>query len=153
MLQRIQTIYLLIIFALEVALLFLPIATIQAGTDFFSFNVLGLTQMGAKETMAYSTLGLTALTLASAILALVTIFKYKKRLVQIRLSVINMFLLVGFYVLFAVFAWITYGKFNGTHFGIEVALAFPFVNIILTYLAIGKIGADEALVRSLDRLR
>ena len=31
--------------------------------------------------------------------------------------------------------------------------AIPFINIILTYLAIRAIGKDEALVRSLDRLR
>ena len=36
---------------------------------------------------------------------------------------------------------------------ILLAFALPLVNIILTYLAIRAIGKDEALVRSLDRLR
>ncbi|MDD2416431.1 MAG: DUF4293 family protein [Parabacteroides sp.] len=35
----------------------------------------------------------------------------------------------------------------------EFALSFPLVNLILTYLAVRNIGADEALVRSLERLR
>ncbi len=36
---------------------------------------------------------------------------------------------------------------------ILMPFALPFINIILTYLAIRAIGKDEALVRSLDRLR
>lgn len=36
---------------------------------------------------------------------------------------------------------------------ILLVFALPLVNIILTYLAIRAIGKDEALVRSLDRLR
>lgn len=36
---------------------------------------------------------------------------------------------------------------------ILLPFALPFINIILTYLAIRAIGKDEALVRSLDRLR
>ena len=36
---------------------------------------------------------------------------------------------------------------------ILLPLALPIINIILTYLAIRAIGKDEALVRSLDRLR
>ena len=32
-------------------------------------------------------------------------------------------------------------------------IVLPIVNVILTYLAIRAIGSDEALVRSLDRLR
>ena len=35
----------------------------------------------------------------------------------------------------------------------KIALTFPFISLILNYLAIRNIGADEALVRSLDRLR
>ena len=35
----------------------------------------------------------------------------------------------------------------------KFALSFPLVSLILNYLAIRNIGADEALVRSLDRLR
>ena len=36
---------------------------------------------------------------------------------------------------------------------ILLPFALPIINIILTYLAIRAIGKDEALVRSLDRLR
>ena len=35
----------------------------------------------------------------------------------------------------------------------EITAIFPFVAAILTYLAIRAIGKDEALIRSMDRIR
>lgn len=45
MLQRIQTVYLLIIVALTVATLFLPLAVLQQGDALFSFDASGLSTM------------------------------------------------------------------------------------------------------------
>ena len=42
---------------------------------------------------------------------------------------------------------------EGASVSVKIALSFPLVNLILDYLAIRNIGADEALVRSLDSLR
>ena len=42
MLQRIQTVYLLIIVGLMVATLFLPLALLQAGDQFYSFDATGV---------------------------------------------------------------------------------------------------------------
>jgi len=36
---------------------------------------------------------------------------------------------------------------------LRIIAAFPLINLILSYLAIGAIGKDEKLVKSLDRLR
>ena len=41
----------------------------------------------------------------------------------------------------------------GAALSVKIALSFPIIALILDYLAIRNIGADEALVRSLDRLR
>ncbi|MGM0408670.1 MAG: DUF4293 family protein, partial [Bacteroidota bacterium] len=35
----------------------------------------------------------------------------------------------------------------------KITVIFPFVAAILTYLAIRAIGKDEALIRSMDRIR
>ena len=45
------------------------------------------------------------------------------------------------------------GKFTDIALNVKIALSFPIIALILDYLAIRNIGADEALVRSLDRLR
>ena len=148
MLQRIQTVYLLIIVALTVATLFLPLAVLQQGDALFSFDASGLSTMIGEPELLYPAWGLFALTAIIAIIALVTIFLYKKRILQIRLCVFNALLILGFYGFFAL-----KGDMEGASVSVKIALSFPLVNLILDYLAIRNIGADEALVRSLDRLR
>ena len=150
MLQRIQTVYLLIIVALTVATLFLPLAVLQQGDALFSFDASGLSTMIGEPELLYPAWGLFALT---AIIALVTIFLYKKRILQIRLCVFNALLILGFYGFFAFLIYSLKGDMEGASVSVKIALSFPLVNLILDYLAIRNIGADEALVRSLDRLR
>jgi len=41
----------------------------------------------------------------------------------------------------------------GGHASYSLIFVFPIISSILTYLAIRKIAKDEALVRSMDRLR
>ena len=153
MLQRIQTVYLLIIVALTVATLFLPLAVLQQGDALFSFDSSGLSTMIGEPELLYPAWGLFALTAIIAIIALVTIFLYKKRILQIRLCVFNALLILGFYGFFAFLIYSLKGDMEGASVSVKIALSFPLVNLILDYLAIRNIGADEALVRSLDRLR
>lgn len=153
MIQRIQTVYLLLVSILMLALLFLPLAVLQTGDMFYAFDVFGLnTFLGEKE-LVYPTWGLLVLNVTSMILALITIFLFKKRLLQIRLTVFNTILLVCFYGLFAYMIYIFKGDFSTLSYNLKFAAAFPAVAIVLNYLAIRNIGADEALVRSLERLR
>ena len=144
MLQRIQTVYLLIIVALTVATLFLPLAVLQQGDALFSFDASGLSTMIGEPELLYPAWGLFALT---------AIFLYKKRILQIRLCVFNALLILGFYGFFAFLIYSLKGDMEGASVSVKIALSFPLVNLILDYLAIRNIGADEALVRSLDRLR
>lgn len=152
MLQRIQTVYLLIIVALMVATLFLPLAMLQAGDQFYSFDATGVSTIAAEPELVYPTWGLFALTAVISILALITIFLFKKRILQIRLCIFNAILMLGFYALFGFFVWILKDQL-GAALSVKIALSFPIIALILDYLAIRNIGADEALVRSLDRLR
>ena len=152
MLQRIQTVYLLIIVALMVATLFLPLAMLQAGDQFYSFDATGVSTITAEPELVYPT-GLFALTAVISILSLITIFLFKKRILQIRLCIFNAILMLGFYALFGFFVWILKDQLAGAALSVKIALSFPIIALILDYLAIRNIGADEALVRSLDRLR
>ena len=110
--------------------------------------------MVGEPELLYPTWGLFALTAIISLIALITIFLFKKRILQIRLCIFNALLILGFYGLFAFFAWTVKGDMGvDASFSVKFALAFPVVSLILDYLAIRNIGADEALVRSLDRLR
>ena len=151
MLQRIQTVYLLIIMALTIAILFLPLAVLQSGDQLFTFDATGISTMAAQ--LIYPTWGLFALTIVISLLALLTIFLFKKRILQIRICVFNAILMLGFYGLFAFFYWDLGNQKEIFSLSLKIAFSFPLISLILDYLAIRNIGADEALVRSLDRLR
>ena len=88
-----------------------------------------------------------------SLLAFLIIFLFKNRILQIRLCVFNSILMLGFYGLFAFFYWSVKGQMESVSMSFKFALSFPLISLILNYLAIRNIGADEALVRSLDRLR
>ena len=153
MIQRIQTVYLLIVSALNLAVVFLPLAVIQSGEAFYSFDASGMSTTEVPRELVYPTWALMVLSAIISLLALVTVFLYKKRILQIRLCVFNTLLIIGFYALFAFSLWKIAAVSESFHFSMRIAVAFPLVSLILNYLAIREIGADEALVRSLDRLR
>ena len=153
MLQRIQTVYLLVVVALTVTMLFLPLAVLQLGDQLFTFDATGVTTMAEQPELIYPTWGLFALVVIISLLAFLIIFLFKNRILQIRLCVFNSILMLGFYGLFAFFYWSVKGQMESVSMSFKFALSFPLISLILNYLAIRNIGADEALVRSLDRLR
>jgi hypothetical protein len=70
-----------------------------------------------------------------------------------RLSSFNMVLLVGYYAIFFFTRYVILQQnvMASTTFSWPIIL--PLIGAILTYLALRAIAKDEALVRSLDRLR
>lgn len=154
MIQRIQTVYLLIIVALMIATLFLPLTVLQVGESLCSFDASGIsTMLTDQPELLYPTWGLFALTAIIALISLITIFLYRKRILQIRLCIFNAILMLGFYGLYAFYVWTVSKDLGDVDITGKIALTFPFISLILNYLAIRNIGTDEALVRSLDRLR
>ena len=153
MLQRIQTVYLLVVVALTVTMLFLPLAVLQLGDQLFTFDATGVTTMAEQPELIYPTWGLFVLGVIISLLAFLIIFLFKNRILQIRLCVFNSILMLGFYGLFAFFYWSVKGQMESVSMSFKFALSFPLISLILNYLAIRNIGADEALLRSLDRLR
>jgi hypothetical protein len=152
MLQRIQTVYLLLIVAAMTVVLFLPLAVVQTGNVSYIYDVTGLHTAVTPSELTYPAWALFVLPVVSVLLALLAVFLYRHRIRQIRLCVFNAVLLVGFYGVFAFFLW-NVSRQPDFHFSVRFALALPLVSLILDYLAIRNIGADEILVRSLDRLR
>lgn len=149
MIQRIQSVYLLLVVILLIASLCLPLGTfIDADMTNYRFTNLGVTQ---AENF-YSTWGLFSILLLSVIIAFATIFLYKNRVLQLRMTTFNTILLVGYYITFLVFLFNIKGNLQAS-FQINWALCLPLVSIILNYLAIRAIGKDEILVKAADRLR
>ncbi|MEG1672559.1 MAG: DUF4293 domain-containing protein [Alistipes sp.] len=149
MIQRIQTLYLLLVALLVVAAIFLPLAWFgMAGEqlDLYAFAL----RSSAGEVMRPPLYTGIVLSVA-ALLPLVCIFLYKRRLLQLRLCVVEMVLLVGSEVMLAAYYFFGHGA---TEFqGMKPAIALPLVAVLFAYLAARAIFHDELLVRSLDRIR
>ena len=136
MLQRIQTVYLLL-------------AAINSGVLIFVFH-LWTTNTDAlvyvQDNFYY--LGLF---LASTVLSLISIFGYKNRKSQFvmnRLNIILNFILLG---LFVYQSLNVSGEADVSEKGIGIVL--PALSIVLLVLANKAIKKDEDLVKSVDRLR
>ena len=155
MIQRIQTIYLLMVAGLFMSLFFLPLAVIRSGDKLYSFQVAGLYSTATVEELVFPTWSLMVIAAIIVLLSFVIIFNYKKRILQIRMCVFNTLLIAGFCVLFGFYIW-KFGKspeLPELKVHLRLWAAFPIVSLILNYLAIRNIGADEAMIRSLERLR
>ena len=61
--------------------------------------------------------------------------------------------MLGYYGLIAFYILKRNPEVGSTFQNMGVGIVMPFVAIVFTYLAIRKIGADEALIRSLNRIR
>ena len=160
MLQRIQTVYLLLVVALIATTLFIPLAMFQQGeASFFLFDAFSISSVQAdmstpaESVQAFSTWSVAFLLAVISMTALVAVFSFKNRIRQVRMCVFNALLMLAFYGLFFFYVWKVKQQMPDVVLQVKFALALPLVSLILNYLAIRHIGADEALVRSLDRLR
>jgi cytochrome c biogenesis factor len=136
MLQRIQSIYLLIaVIASGILPLFLPLYTLDNG-DVVSF----------MDNIAY-----VLLFVFSATLSIVGIFTYKKRKNQFVLGRLNIILNLILLGLFIYRSLNLSGEANVSEKGIGMFL--PIVSIVFISLANKAIKKDEDLVKSADRLR
>ena len=149
MIQRIQTLYLLAVVALGIALIWQPVVQFVTpeGTD---LQVWELSAIGGAPLQGLW--GLLVTTALIPLLALVDIFLYKKRLLQARLNIFLALLCLGYYGVLAIYIW--QAKLAlGVEWHILPWASFPLVCFVLTLMATRRILKDEALVRAADRIR
>lgn len=136
MIQRIQSIYLLIVTILSVVICFYPYASINGNPLTYCTSII----YGGLSTVI-------------PLVTLTTIFLFRKRILQLRLCSFACILML-FQAIYMVASFFIAGKGmpEGTC-SLFFPVIVPIINIILTYLAIRGIGKDEAMVRAADRLR
>ncbi|MDR1679181.1 MAG: DUF4293 domain-containing protein [Prevotellaceae bacterium] len=146
MIQRIQTLYFFAVAALFAALLFEPAVV------FFED---GKPPLPASNMMYYLQPFFSVWEMVIAALAFIAVFLYKKRTVQMKLALLNIVFMIGFYVLVGVVILLINNSGNKLDwtYQLNFGIVFPAVGIILSWLAFRAIRKDENLVRSLDRLR
>ena len=161
MLQRIQTLYLLLAFAFCLACLCLPIAHFIVGDDrasvvnsFFDcyaqVDMYTLWLVSEGKHVFYFCPVLMGLLVITTGLVFIDIWLFKHRALQMRVATFSMILLVFWYIAYGIICLYLLGAISTRP---HWAAALPFAALILLYLAFRGILKDEMLVRSLDRLR
>lgn len=138
MLQRIQTLYLLLAAVCAVLLFFFSPLSFAGAEDstLRSVNELGM-----------SVWGLYVITGAIAVLALADIFLFKKRILQARLNIFTAVACVGYYALLFMYVWFAVKRF-GFDWYINWSAGLPLVALVLVMMATRAILKDEARVRA-----
>lgn len=150
MIQRIQTLYLLAVVALGVALIWLPVIQFVTPEEAAELQIWELSALGGVPLQGWW--GLSVATMLIPVLALVDIFLFKKRLVQARLNIFTVLLCLGYYGVLAIYIW--QAKLAlGVDWHILPWASFPLICMVLTLMATRAILKDEALVRAADRIR
>lgn len=152
MIQRIQSVYLLVVTVLLVVAMCMPVGDFIGadGVTSYVFKPLGVS---LADGSSHSTWGLFGILLLSAIIALCTIFLFRNRMLQVRMVIFSSILLIGYYVAFGVFLYVLQGDLEAMTFRVGWALCLPVVAIILNYLSFRAIYRDEMMVKAADRLR
>lgn len=152
MIQRIQSVYLLIAAICSVACLSLPVGRYVNDGLLSStmYNLWIVSSDGSGHT--FTSTPLFVVQLLAAAISLYAIFMYKNRKQQMRLCIFSSLLLAGWYAIYAVLA-VLCGGTGEVSFSPSIYGALPAVALILNVMASRSIRADERLVRAADRIR
>ena len=136
MIQRIQTIYLLLVALLMIALFiwFPQFSTLDGEVILQKMDLMVIIPI-----------------FASVLLAIISIFKYKNRQTQFVLNRLNSLVI---FVLLGVFVYVPLSISGETQVSEKgIGLFFPIISIVFLVLANKAIKKDERLVKSVNRLR
>ncbi len=161
MLQRIQTVYLLVALIAIILTFFSPVSiytfgdTVDTYLGTVSFYLFGLEKQPESLGPFYKFLFYLPLILCAALilaLTVLTILQYKKRLRQLR--TINLTILLNIVLIVLLFFYTDkISKDLSLPSTYKIGSVFPLISLVFLILAMYAIKKDERLVRSLNRLR
>lgn len=152
MIQRIQTIFLLLAMVAWNTLYFIPALGFTGqqggGWQLFPDSVRDVVS-GAK---AIHAIPMLILFILISFLNFLSVFTYKRRNLQMRLTLLTILLQVFSYAMIVFYMVLANRQLTAKAF-LEFGLALPLVAAFLNFLAIRAIRRDILLLRSLDRIR
>ena len=159
MLQRKQTLFLIIVIALFTPLFFMNLASYE----FLGFKAEGdglLSISALKATNGQTVYPLTILLSLIVSLSAITIGLFKKSALQLRLSIMLIILIIGFMILEGYTIYEFYDKtnsiigkvpsFNST---VGIASLIPIPALFFAYMAFKGIARDMFILRSFNKMR
>ncbi len=145
MIQRKQTLYLILVIASFVALFFMKLA-----------SSVGIDGDGAKQLydiMIMDYYPLLVLASLVVIMSVITILSFKKAVLQLRMAVVTMILTGGF-IIVETYTLYHFMQIESTaEKGLAVAAFFPLVAVCAAFMAFKGISRDIFITRSYNRMR
>ena len=156
MLQRIQTLFLLVVVITSIVMFFVPLVSFVSDLLYLKLYVYEFRNLTPDSDIQFGFTTVMPLTLINSgvlLLGLVTIFRYKQRILQVKLVrftlLLSMLLIVGIFVLYPNIVM----KSSEAVSEFEAGAYIPIINLLFLFLSNRSILKDEKLVRSVDRLR
>ena len=130
-----------------------PLSRFYGDGNEYKFFIRGIKSVGENPQMIVSMTYLIFISIIATAISFITIFLYRKRWVQIRLCIANIVILFGteIFILYYIIKLNT--MFNDISMTYSPIALLPLVSLLFTFMAFRRIAADEALIKSLDRLR
>jgi hypothetical protein len=155
MLQRIQSVYLLLVFLFAILFAVLPLAHFSGGEPMLSLKLITYISFFSETAFSLIWTGWVLIVVWASCLLLTVFmtFQYRKRLFQIKLGKLNMLLHVGLILVTFFFLDGLRNQPDSIELTYGAGVLFPIISLIFILMAIKAIKKDEALVRSADRIR
>ncbi len=150
MIQRIQTIFLLLVALLSGLMLGGDLLRLSTGSSMLTIGFKGLSDSGGN--VLQQLWPLRVIIALVPLLALVAVFLYKRRMLQMRLVMLSLLLSLGTLILTGFYVLMLSRKVEFTIVW-QMKIIFPLLSAIAAWLAYRAILSDEMKVRSYDRLR
>ncbi len=156
MIQRVQSVYLLLVTVLMSFLLVRPYAEIKIADGnrlmFYSWSVQKQISEQDPETFK-NTMPLFLLVIITGMLNFINIFFFNRRLLQIRLCIVSVIILVLMLILMFMYYSGARSLPDQTVHAFRLAMILPILAMIMNFMAYRGIHHDELLVNSYNRIR
>jgi len=157
MIQRIQTVFLVLVVIIGIVASFMPILSFTGYETTYIMNLYKTVAESDVTNIVAKNMGVGVLQGVIQLLALVIIFLYKNRQLQMKLAKLNILLIALEIAAIVIYSDTVKTAIGPTANDVVVNFKFgaiiPVLSLILTYLAIHFIKKDDKLVRAADRLR
>jgi hypothetical protein len=156
MIQRVQSVYLLLVTVLMSFLLVRPYAviTFQDG-QILNFHANKIEyNLDKNGTAVYkTTVPIVVLALITGLLSLFNIFLFHRRILQMRICLLNGVFIVMLLIIMLIYYSSSMHSPGVLHHTFRLAAVFPVLALVMDVMAYRSIQSDEMLVNSYNRIR
>lgn len=151
MIQRIQSLYWTAAIILQIVFLYTDYAAFESVSGAYRLNALGLYETITGDAM-FGTIPLLLLTIIVLLLLIAAIFLYKRRVLQIRLTIFALLLQLGQLVLMTYYFFAAAKHIEGVN-SPNIPFLLPLLGAFFCYLAFRGVRRDINFLKRMDRVR